>query len=241
MADTGDIGLETVPPGAVTEPPRLSGAVKVLSDASHAAFGIANRWVMVPSHQAGLASWLGNPATGWQCLLTTTGRRSRLRRPAPLGYIIMDGAAWVMAGYGPRTAWYRNILSDPHVEFRLPGRAPFAAVAEEVRDPVRRARIIPPLCRSMALPGSMIGCFPPTATDERILDRVSWVPLVRISPADGRPLEPGPDDPGGRGWMWRQAAVAGLIIGLSLVALAARTRRPDVDQRRRTRTAPRPA
>jgi hypothetical protein len=79
----------------------------------------------------------------------------------------------------------------------------------------------------MALPGSMIGTFPLTASDERILERVSWVPLVRISAADGRPIEPGPDDPGGRGWVWRQALVAGLLLAplLTLTGLAGKLRR----------------
>jgi deazaflavin-dependent oxidoreductase (nitroreductase family) len=169
---------------------------------------------MIPLHQAGLAVWLGNPLTGWQCLLTTIGRRSRLRRHTPLGYIVMDGATWVLAGYGPKTQWYRNILAEPRVELRLPGRRPIAALAEDVDDPATRARVIPALCRSMALPGAMIGCFPPASTDERILEGVPWVPLARISPADGSVLQPGPDDPGGQAWLWRQVVMTGTAAGL---------------------------
>lgn len=198
----------------MTAPPSLDGVAKTISEASRGAFRYANRCGMIPFHRAGLAAWLGNPLSGWQCLVTTIGRRSGLRRHTPLGYIVMDGAAWVMAGYGPRTLWYRNLLDEPLVELLLPGRPPIAAIAEEVRDPGIRALVIPPLCRSMALPGAMIGCFPPTATDERILECTSWVPLVRITPADGRTLLPGPDDPGGRGWIWRQAVAlgAGLLL-----------------------------
>jgi deazaflavin-dependent oxidoreductase (nitroreductase family) len=176
-------------------PPDLTGVARSASQASQTAFRHANRWFVVPPHRTGLAAWLG----GWQCLVTTIGRTSGLRRDTPLGYIVMDGAAWVMAGYGPRTQWHRNILADPRVDLRLPGRRPFAALAEEARDPDLRARVIPPLCRSMALPGLMIGCVPATSTDERILDCVSWVPLMRIRPADGSSLAPGTDDPGGRG------------------------------------------
>jgi deazaflavin-dependent oxidoreductase (nitroreductase family) len=206
--------------GAVTEPPVLTGLPLRLSEASRQLFRMGNRFVMVPLHRAGLAAWLGNPVTGWQCLLTTRGRRSGLPRPTPLGYIVMDGAAWVMAGYGPRTQWYRNLLEDPRVELRLPGRASFEAIAEEAQDAATRTRVIPALCRSMALPGLMIGCFPPTSPDERILECVSWVPLVRIGRADGQPILAGPDDPGGRGWAWRQ----GLLLGVS-VPLAGLARR----------------
>jgi hypothetical protein len=37
------------------------------------------------------------------------------------------------------------------------------------------------------------------------------MPLVRITPVDGV-LEPGPDDPGGGGWVWRQLVVLGATI-----------------------------
>ncbi len=211
-------------PGAVTAPPELTGALKAASDASRTLFRYGNRYAVVPFHRAGLAAWLGNPLTGWQGLLTTTGRRSGLPRPTPLGYLVMDGAAWVMAGYGPATLWYRNVLDDPRAELLLPGRPPIAALATEERDPSVRGRIIPPLCRSMALPGAMIGCFPPTSTDERILACVSYVPLVRIAPADGSALAAGPEDPGGLGWTWRQALAVGatLLGGRALWRLARR-------------------
>lgn len=201
-------------PGALAAPPVQSGPARKISQASQTAFRYANRYLMIPLHRAGLAAWVGGPLGGWQCLLTTIGRTSGLRRDTPLGYIVMDGAAWVMAGYGPRTQWYRNILVEPRVDLRLPGRRPFAALAEEVHDPDLRARVIPPLCRSMALPGLMIGCVPATSADERILDCVSWVPLVRIHPADGSALVPGTEDPGGRGWVWRHLVMTGVTVGL---------------------------
>ena len=192
-------------PPALPDPPALSPTLQAITDASRTAFRYGNRYGMIAVHRAGLAAWLGSPLTGWQCLVTTTGRRSGLPRHTPLGYLVADGAAWVMAGYGPSTLWYRNLLEDPRVTLLLPGRPPIAALATEARDPSVRARIIPPLARSMALPGTLIGCFPPTATDERILACVSFVPLVRIAPADGSALPAGPDDPGGLGWIWRQA------------------------------------
>jgi deazaflavin-dependent oxidoreductase (nitroreductase family) len=200
-------------PGTKTQPPVLAGPARAASDLSREIFRIGNRTLMVPAHRAGLAAWLGNPLSGWQCLLTTTGRRSGLRRHTPLGYIVMDGATWVMAGYGPRTLWLRNLVEDPRVQLRLPGRPAMDALAEESEDPATRARVMPALCRSMALPGLMIGCFPLAATDARILECVSWVPLVRIRPADGSAFVPGPDDPGGHGWVWRQAiAVGGTLL-----------------------------
>lgn len=185
----------------------------LLSRASRTVFRYGNRYAMVPLHRAGLAAWLGNPLTGWQLLLTTTGRKSRLRRSTPLGYLVADGSAWVMAGYGASTLWYRNLLADPGVEVRLPARAPFAALATEMVDPAVRARIIPRLVRSMALPGTMIGCLPWSASDERIVGLTAWVPLIRLSPADGSVLVAGPDDPGGLGWAWRTIVTTVATVG----------------------------
>jgi hypothetical protein len=40
------------------------------------------------------------------------------------------------------------------------------------------------------------------------------VPLIRLQPDDG-PICAGPDDPGGLGWVWRQATV--LVVSAWLV------------------------
>ena len=205
-------------------PPDEIGVVGVLSRASRTAFRYANRYAMVPFHRAGLAAWLGNPLTGWQLLLTTTGRRSGLRRPTPLGYLVADGAVWVLAGYGPSTLWYRNLVANPEVEVLLPARLPFAAHANDTLDPAVRARIIPQLVRSMALPGTAIGDLPWRASDERILELTAWVPLVRLAPADGSALVAGPDDPGGLGWTWRTIAVT-VATAVAWRAIRGRRRR----------------
>jgi len=44
---------------------------------------------------------------------------------------------------------------------------------------------------------------------------VPWVPLVRLRARDDSPIVAGPDDPGGLGWIWRQATVlaATLVAG----------------------------
>jgi deazaflavin-dependent oxidoreductase (nitroreductase family) len=212
-------------PAAPAGPPAIEGLGRLASDVSRTLFRHGNRWLMVPLHRAGLAPWLGNPITGWQLLLTTTGRRSGLPRPTPLGYVIADGSAWVMAGYGPSTLWLKNVRADPAVLVALPGRRPIAATAEVVDDALVRARIIPALVRSMPLPGCTIGTNVWTATDARLLDLVDWVPLVRLRP-DGPELVPGADDPGGRGWVARQ-----LLVLAAIVYLGRRSRRRRCRQR----------
>ena len=174
----------------------------------HRGFKSLNRYLMIPVHRAGLGAWLSTPIGGYMLLLRVRGRKSGVMREIPLSYLVADGSAWVVAGFGPRTDWYRNLLADPRVEVWMPGGR-HAGVAAEELDPAVRSRILPALMKAMGGPAFMIGTNPWTASDEEILARLAWVPLVRIRP-DAGPLEPGPDDPGGRAWIWRQAAVCGV-------------------------------
>jgi deazaflavin-dependent oxidoreductase (nitroreductase family) len=199
------------------------GALAAASPFLHRAFKALNRWFMVPAHHAGLGAWVSTPIGGWILLLRARGRKSGVIRETPLNYVIADGAVWIMAGFGRRTEWYRNLLADPSVEVRLPGRA-FAGIAEEVLDPAARARMIPALVRATGLPGMMVVPSPMATPDEMILDATAWVPLIRLRAADGAAIEPGPDDPGGRGWIWRQALVSfGLLVGWRVVRRAFRS------------------
>jgi hypothetical protein len=145
-------------------------------------------------------------------------------RETPLSYLIAEGAVWVCAGMGPSAQWYRNILADPRVELVLPGRT-IVAHAVDVRDPVVRRRMMPRLVRAIGLPGALGGVDPRRASDEAILEAYDWVPLVRLEPEAG-PIAAGPDDPGGRAWIWRQGVVLALMFMLarSVLTLARRAR-----------------
>jgi deazaflavin-dependent oxidoreductase (nitroreductase family) len=177
-----------------------------------------NRWLMVPAHRAGLGPWLGTPFGGYILLLRVRGRRSGRWRETPLSYLVTEGDAWVLAGFGPAAEWYRNLLADPGVEVWLGGRT-IPCRAEPADDPRIRRRIIPALVRASGIAGLMIGCNPWRAADDEVLASVAWVPLVRLCPV-GTPLVAGPDDPGGLGWTWRQGIL--LLVGFRLLRLARR-------------------
>lgn len=176
-----------------------------------------NRWTTGPMLRAGLGPWLGTPIGGYLLLLRARGRRSGVVRETPLSYVIGEGSAWVMASLGVRTQWFRNLQADPQVEVLLPGRVVACRAAEE-RDPATRRRMLPVFIRGIGAPGRMGGVDPRTATDDEIVDAYDWVPLVRLVPVAG-PLVAGPDDPGGSAWMWRQAVVAVLAVGLLRAAV----------------------
>ncbi len=171
-----------------------------------------NRWFMVPTLRLGLGTWIATPFGGYILLVRVRGRKSGLVRETPLSYLVAEGSAWVMAGFGDRTEWLRNLQVDPEVEVWLPGRV-LRCRAEEVADPEVRARILPELTRAAGVPGAMIGFNPWSAPDERILETLTAIPLVRLAPVDG-PIAAGPDDPGGHAWIWRQGVVAWLTVWL---------------------------
>ncbi|HEY4632707.1 MAG TPA: nitroreductase/quinone reductase family protein [Candidatus Limnocylindrales bacterium] len=171
-----------------------------------------NPWTSVPILRAGLGAWIGTPIGGYLLLLRVRGRTSGLTREIPLSYLIAEGAAWVAAGWGPSTQWYRNIQADPNVEVVLPGRT-LACVAEDVRDPETRRRVLPRLVRAVGLPAFLGGCNPYRDPDEKILAAYGWVPLIRLRPVRG-PIDAGPDDPGGTAWIWRQAVVLIATVGV---------------------------
>ena len=66
-------------------------------------------------------------------LLTTTGRKTGLKRVTSLQYEEVDGAIYLGASRGLKSDWVRNILADPHVEVRLKARR-FTGLAEVVID-----------------------------------------------------------------------------------------------------------
>lgn len=207
-------------PPELAEPPEPTGAWAWIQPYVRPSFRILNRWFMIPLHRAGLGAWLETPLMGYMLLLRVRGRKSGLVRETPLSYLVAEGAVWVVAGFGPRTEWFRNLQVEPAVEAWLPGRR-LRATAVEIRDPAIRARILPRLVRATGLPGFTIGCNPFTAPEERILAAVDWVPLVRIG-VEGEFLEPGPDDPGGTAWIWRQGLL--LVAGLLAMRLLRRRR-----------------
>ena len=202
---------------ALAEPPLAEppsgGALHGFDPIAHRAFKALNRYFMIPIHRAGLGAWLGSPLGGCMLLLRVRGRKSGIVRETPLNYLVADGSVWIIAGFGPATEWYRNLLADPSVEVLLPTRR-LTGTAVEVRSPAVRARIIPALIRATGLPSFLAGVNPWTATPAQVIDALDFVPLIRIDPADGW-LDPGPDDPGGRAWIWRQA----LVLGASVIAL----------------------
>ncbi len=179
----------------------------------HRAFGLVNRWLAAPALRAGLGPLFATPGAGSILLLRTRGRRTGLVREAPLGYVLRDGAIYVCAGFGRRTAWLANLGADPAVEVMLPG-ARLRGIAVEVADRAEYDAVLPELIRALGLVGRSTV---PGVLDSGPGGTDPWfesMPLVRIRPSG---VLPGPWDPGGRGWIG-VAAVEAAVVGLVILA-----------------------
>jgi deazaflavin-dependent oxidoreductase (nitroreductase family) len=213
MTDRSVAG-EPVSHGSLPYGPLMTAALRPLQRG----FLILNRGFMAPLMRAGFGWLLGNPLTGCYLVLVTRGRRTGLRREAPLGYVIRDGDAFVVAGYGRTTPWYRNLLDAPAVEVILPTRR-FRAHATAVEDPAAWAVAYRDLIRSFGLIGRGVAGDVHALDDDALWAEHGGLPVVRLSPNKGEPpLVAGAFDPGGRGWMvsWVLSVAIGVLAARAL-------------------------
>ena len=185
----------------------------------HRSFDVANRWFVVPAFRAGLGPLFSTPVAGSVMILRTTGRTTGRRREAPLGYVVLDGAVYVCAGFGRRTAWYRNLIADPRVEVLLPTVA-FEGRAEPVLDAAEWSRAFPAYLDGIGLVGRALLGDVGRASEERKARLRTELPLVRIRPTG---IAAGPADPGGRLWVLVQL---GSLLALIAVVRAVVRRTP---------------
>lgn len=181
-----------------------------------------NRFVVGPMLRSPMWPLVGNPTTAY-LMLRTRGRRTGEIREAPLGYVIRGGCLYCVAGYGERTPWFLNLLADPAVEVRLPGRA-IRGRAEVVTDDAEWLIAFRALMRSFGLVGPFVDGNVESDDDATLLARDRVLPVVRITPVDPPgPIVAGPWDPGGRGWLGAYLLLAGVFAAVGL-AMAQRAR-----------------
>ncbi|HET9914351.1 MAG TPA: nitroreductase/quinone reductase family protein [Anaerolineales bacterium] len=89
-------------------------------------------------HRALYALGLGPLVGKIVLLLTTTGRKSGIKRITPLQYEEIDGLYYLGAARGLKADWVRNIQANPQVEIHV-GAKRFHGCAEVVNDPAQFA------------------------------------------------------------------------------------------------------
>lgn len=203
------------------QPPSPPGAERQ-ADAMRRGFRVLNR-AMVPALRSPCGKWAGSPWGGYFALLTTTGRRTGLPRTTPLNYAIVDGDVHLLAGFGTRADWYRNLLADPAVTVRLPGRT-LAGRAEPVDDPAAAVDAAVRVARNAGLALVLEGLNPLATTDDELRLRLAGRPVVRLR--SEAPLLPGPWDPGGWAWLMPHVVLPGAVLAV----LRTCRRRPALDR-----------
>ena len=117
-------------------------------------------------------------------LLTTTGRKTGLKRITPLQYDCIDGVYHVGAVFGLKSVWVRNIQIDPRGQMSTKGET-FDALAEISTDPEELADLVE---YRMNKHPRMIGLimkldgFKFKPTREELVEYCQDLVLVRVTP-----------------------------------------------------------
>jgi deazaflavin-dependent oxidoreductase (nitroreductase family) len=137
--------------------------------------GALSRYVIDPVfHRAAGARWLPTHA-----MLETTGRRSGLKRRTPVVAMLRGDTFWLVAEYGRRAGYVRNLEADPSVRVKVGGRWR-AGTARVLADDDPRARL-----RRTGRPllGRVISWF----GDDLLTVQIDLTPADRVEPAISDP------------------------------------------------------
>ena len=131
-------------------------------------------------------------------VLTHTGRKSGLRRRTPLNYAIVDGQVYVLAGFGKKADWYKNLLANPHVELWLPDGW-WAGEVLPAPEPERQLALIRQVLINSGFAAPLFGIYPRRMSDAELEQTVKDYELVRIR--RGQAFS-GAGGPGDLAWVW---------------------------------------
>lgn len=148
----------------------------------------------------GLGGWLNAwpPVGGRIMVLSHRGRRTGLRHRTPLNYAIIDGAVYCLAGFGPGSDWYRNLMATPQIELWLPDGW-WAGQAEDVSDAPDRLPLLRQVLVASGFAARVAGIDPTSMSDEALAAATADYRLIRIRRAEART---GPGGPGDLAWVW---------------------------------------
>jgi deazaflavin-dependent oxidoreductase (nitroreductase family) len=136
------------------------------------------------AYALGLGPLVGNLVL----LLTTTGRKSGLKRVTPLQYEQINGDIYIGSARGAKADWFRNIQADRRVEIRVKSRR-FQGIAEPITDPEQIAEFLQVrLQRHPRMIGSMLRAegLPANPSHAQLAAYAEKMAMVKIMPVEDK-------------------------------------------------------
>ena len=126
--------------------------------------------LMVWMWKAGLGKVINcwPPVFGQIMVIRHKGRRSGKEYLTPVNYASVDGAIYCMAGFGPATDWYQNLLASPCTEVWLPDGWQQVHAVDESGSP-RRAELVRKITIASGMAGTLLGVNERKLSDEQLL------------------------------------------------------------------------
>jgi deazaflavin-dependent oxidoreductase (nitroreductase family) len=116
-------------------------------------------------------------------LIEHHGRRSGRRYFTPVNYAPVDGSIYSLAGFGPGTDWYRNVLHDPRVALWLPA-GKRRATASEASASAQRLRLMRQVIISSGFAAPLMGVDQRKLSDDQLDEMTGAYRLVRFTLED---------------------------------------------------------
>ena len=188
-------------------------------------FNLMNKG-MVPLWRLGLARMMNSwpEGSGRILVLEHVGRKSGAAYRSPVNYARFDDDVYVLAAFGEKTHWYRNLLAAPDAAIWMPdGR--WLAQAEDASDDPERLAIVREVLINSGFVAPMLGMQPREMSDEALAEATGMYRLLRLRLVRREDVA---DGPGTLAWVWPLSGLALLaVLGLRAVLRKARGPAPE--------------
>src|SRR5512143_3855319 len=123
-------------------------------------------------------SW---PAGFWRIMVIRhIGRKSGKEYLTPVNYAPIGNEIYCIAGFGPGTDWFRNIMARPVVDLWLP-QGWRCAHALDAGDSPERVKLLREVAIASGFAGPLLGVDPKKMTDEQLEKAARDYRLVRFT------------------------------------------------------------
>lgn len=161
----------------------------------------------------GLGGWFNvwPEVSGRVMVIVHTGRKTGRRRYAHVNYACVEGELYCVAGFGPATHWYRNLIAHPEVEVWTPDGW-WAGVVEDISDSQRRPALMRQVLIGSGFAARVFGFDPIHMSDSALDAATAKYRLLHVHRAEART---GPGGPGDLAWVWPVATMLMLPLLLA--------------------------